>query len=346
VVPFEDRLLRALRRQRVDRTPIWFMRQAGRALPEYRAIRGDRDILDTVQQVPDVVEITLQPLRRMPVDAAILFSDIMVPLRAVGVSIRIVEGRGPVIDDPFRTRADVGRLRVLEPETDEPYVPEAVRLLVKELQVPLIGFGGAPFTLASYLVEGGPSRDHAQTKALMLGDPTLWDDLMEALLGIVVPHLRAQVAAGAQALQVFDSWVGALSPGDYVASVQPTMRRLFGGLADLGVPVIHSGVGTGELLGLMHQAGGSAIGVDHRVPLDIAWARAGHDAAIQGNLDPATLLAPWEAIEPRALDVLRRAGGRPGHVFNLGHGVLPTTPVASLQRLVDLVHERSAREAG
>jgi uroporphyrinogen decarboxylase len=282
----------------------------------------------------------------MPVDAAILFSDIMVPLRAVGVGIRIVEGRGPVIDDPFRTRADVGRLRPLEPETDEPYVPEAVRLLVKELQVPLIGFGGAPFTLASYLVEGGPSRDHAQTKALMLGDPTLWDDLMEALLGIVVPHLRAQVAAGAQALQVFDSWVGALSPDDYVASVQPTMRRLFHGLADLGVPVIHSGVGTGELLGLMHQAGGSAIGVDHRVPLDVAWARAGHDAAIQGNLDPATLLAPWEAIEPRALDVLRRAGGRPGHVFNLGHGVLPTTPVASLQRLVDLVHDRSAREAG
>ncbi len=322
------------------------MRQAGRALPEYRAIRGDRDILDTVRQVPDVVEITLQPLRRMPVDAAILFSDIMVPLRAVGVGVRIVEGRGPVIDEPFRTAADLGRLRVLEPEVDEPYVPEAVRLLVKELQVPLIGFGGAPFTLASYLVEGGPSRDHAQTKALMLGEPALWDAFMEALLGIVVPHLRAQVAAGAQALQVFDSWVGALSPDDYVASVQPTMRRLFEGLSDLSVPVIHSGVGTGELLGLMHRAGGTAIGVDHRVPLDVAWERVGHDAAIQGNLDPATLLAPWEAVEPRALDVLRRAGGRPGHVFNLGHGVLPTTPVGSLQRLVDLVHERSAREAG
>jgi len=339
VPPFQDRLLLALRRQPVDRTPVWFMRQAGRVLPEYRALRGDRDLLETVRRVDDVVEITLQPLRRMPVDAAILFSDIVVPLHAVGVGVRIVEGRGPVVDEPIRAATDVERLRPLEPELDEPFVLEAVRLLVKELEVPLIGFAGAPFTLASYLVEGGPSRDHARTKALMLGEPAVWDALMTALVGVVVPHLRAQAAAGAHALQVFDPWAGSLAPGDYRVSVQPHMRRLFEGLADLGIPTIHFGVGTGELLPLMREAGGSAIGVDHRVPLDAAWDRVGHEVAIQGNLDPSVLLAPWEAVEPRARDVLDRAGGRPGHVFNLGHGVHPATPVSALQGLVDLVHE-------
>jgi uroporphyrinogen decarboxylase len=318
------------------------MRQAGRALPEYRRIRGDRDILETVRRVEDVVEITLQPLRRMPVDAAILFSDIVVPLRAIGVDVRVVEGRGPVIDEPVRASADVRRLRPLEPDADEPYVPEAVRLLVKELEVPLIGFAGAPFTLASYLVEGGPSRDHARTKALMLGEPETWDALMSALVEVVVPHLRAQASAGAHALQLFDSWAGALAPEDYRASVQPYTRRVFDGVADLDQPTIHFGVGTGELLPLLRDAGGSAVGVDHRVPLDVAWDRIGPEVAIQGNLDPAVLLAPWEVVAGRARDVLERAGGRPGHVFNLGHGVHPSTPVDTLSRLVELVHGETA----
>jgi uroporphyrinogen decarboxylase len=338
-----DLLLRALRRQPVDRTPVWFMRQAGRSLPEYRRIRGDRDILDTIRRPDEVVEITLQPLRRMPVDAAVLFSDIVVPLEAVGLPIGVVPGRGPVLDTPVRSPADVDRLRPLEPEEDEPYVLEAIRLLSSELAVPLIGFAGAPFTLASYLVEGGPSRDHAHTKALMLGDPATWGRLMDVLIAIVVPHLRAQAVAGAGALQVFDSWVGALAPDDYERHVMPHMQRLFGGIADLGVPVIHFGVGTGELLALMRGAGGDAIGVDHRVPLDVAWQRVGEGVAIQGNLDPAALLAPWGVVQSKARDVLGRAAGRAGHVFNLGHGVLPQTPVDTLRRLVDLVHEETER---
>ena len=321
------------------------MRQAGRYLPEYRELRGDRDILETIRTPEQAVEVTLQPLRRMPVDAAILFSDIVVPLVAVGVPIRIEAGRGPVLDDPFRGDADLARLRPLEPEADEPYVLETVRLLAKELQVPLIGFAGAPFTLASYLIEGGPSRDHARTKALLWSEPAVWDRLLAALVDIVVPHLRAQVAAGASALQVFDSWVGALAPGTYRARVQPHMRRLFDGLADLDVPTIHFGVGTGELLGAMAEAGGDAIGIDARVPLDAGWDRIGGPGvrAVQGNLDPTVLLSTWEAVEAEALDVLARAGGRDGHIFNLGHGVLPTTPVGHLQRLVDLVHERTER---
>jgi len=343
-----DRFLRALRREPVDRTPVWFMRQAGRYLPEYRALRGDGDILDTIRSPERAVEVTLQPLRRMPLDAAILFSDIVVPVVAVGVPIRIEPGRGPVLDEPFRGDADLARLRPLEPEADEPYVLETVRLLAKELEVPLIGFAGAPFTLASYLIEGGPSRDHARTKALLWSEPDVWDRLLAALVDIVVPHLRAQVAAGASALQVFDSWVGALAPDTYRARVQPHMRRLFDGIADLGVPTIHFGVGTGELLGAMAEAGGDAIGIDARVPLDVGWERVGGPGvrAVQGNLDPTVLLSTWGAIEAQALDVLARAGGRDGHIFNLGHGVLPPTPVEHLQRLVDLVHERTERGSG
>jgi uroporphyrinogen decarboxylase len=337
-------LLCALRREPVDRTPIWFMRQAGRYLPEYRELRGDRDILETIRTPDEAVEITLQPLRRMPLDAAIVFSDIVVPLVAIGVPFRIEAGRGPVLDEPFRSRRDVTRLRALEPEADEPYTLEAVRALAGELDVPLLGFAGAPFTLASYLVEGGPSRDHARTKALMFADPATWDALMQALVDVVVPHLRAQVGAGASALQVFDPWVGALAPAHYRSNVLPHMRRLFEGIVDLAVPVIHFGVGTSELLQLMRDAGGDAIGIDHRTPLDRAWERLGRATAIQGNLDPAVLLAPWEVVEHQAIDVLDRAGGRAGHVFNLGHGVLPDTPVESLQRLVDLVHARSERD--
>jgi uroporphyrinogen decarboxylase len=342
-----DRFLRALRREPVDRTPVWFMRQAGRYLPEYRQLRGDRDILESIRRLEEAVEITLQPLRRMPVDAAIVFSDIVVPLVAVGLPIKIVPGRGPVLDDPIRDEAGVARLRPLEPEVDEPYVVDAIRLLVKELDVPLIGFAGAPFTLASYLIEGGPSRDHARTKAMLWSEPDVWNDLLSRLVSIVVAHVGAQVDAGASAIQIFDSWVGALAPATYETTVASHMRRLFTEIGELGVPVIHFGVGTGELLGPMAAAGGDAIGVDARVPLDGGWNRVGgpSERAVQGNLDPSALLAPWEVVEREALDVLARADGRDGHVFNLGHGVLPDTPVATLQRLVDLVHERTERSA-
>jgi uroporphyrinogen decarboxylase len=319
------------------------MRQAGRYLPEYRDVRGGGDILETCLHPDQVAEITLQPLRRMAVDAAILFSDIMVPLAAVGVPVRIEPGRGPVVDEPLRTDADVARLRPLEPEQDVPHVLEAIRLLRKELEVPLLGFAGAPFTLASYLVEGGPSRTHERTKALMLGEPATWIALMDALVAIVLPHLRAQAEAGAQALQVFDSWVGALGPDTYERSVMPHMRRLFDGLADLDVPTIHFGVGTGELLSRMRQAGGDVIGVDWRTPLDVAWDRVGDDVAIQGNLDPAALSTPWEVVASETERVLERAAMRPGHIFNLGHGVPPETDPETLRRLVDLVHERTER---
>jgi uroporphyrinogen decarboxylase len=343
--PVRDRFLRACRLQPVDRTPVWFMRQAGRYLPEYREVRGDDDILETCRDPARVVEITLQPLRRMDVDAAIVFSDIMVPLAGIGLDVRVERGTGPVVGSPVRTEADLDRLRPLEPERDVPHVLEAIRLLGKELEVPLIGFAGAPFTLASYLVEGGPSRTHARTRALMHGDHVTWDAMMRALVAIVLAHLRAQAEAGAHALQVFDSWVGAIDRDDYRRRVQPHMSALFAGLVDLGVPVIHFGVGTGELLGEMAVAGGDVIGVDWRVPLDEARDRVGHSRAVQGNLDPAVLTAPWETVERKALDVLRRAGGRDGHVFNLGHGVLPNTPPDVLRRLVDLVHSNTSRGA-
>ena len=338
MAPAQDRLLRALRREPVDRTPVWFMRQAGRYLPEYRAVRGDGDILETCSDPARVAELTLQPLRRMPLDAAIIFSDIMVPLAAIGVPVRIEAGRGPVVDTPFRSVAEVSRLRPLEPEADVPHVLDAIRLVRGEIDVPLLGFAGAPFTLASYLVEGGPSRDHARTKALMRGEPATWHRLMEALVGVVVPHLRAQVEGGADAVQVFDSWAGALSPDDYARHVRPHVERLFAGIADLGVPAIHFGVGTGELLSLMRVPGVTAIGVDHRVPLDEAWRRIGADLAIQGNLDPSVVLTPTDVIDAGVRDVLASAGGRDGHVFNLGHGVFPSTPVEALQRVVELVH--------
>jgi uroporphyrinogen decarboxylase len=326
----------------VDRTPVWFMRQAGRYLPEYGRSRGAGDILEACREPDRVVELTLQPLRRMDVDAAIVFSDIMVPLAAVGVPVRVESGRGPVLDAPIRDPTGVDALRPLEPEVDEPHLFEAIRLLVKELQVPLIGFAGAPFTLASYLVDGGPSRTFTQTKELLYRDPELFERLLASLTGIVIAHVRAQVDAGAAAIQLFDSWVGVLDRDDYRRAVQPHTRRVFEAIAGLGVPVIHFGVGTAHLLDLMREAGGDAVGIDHRLPLDDAWAAIGHDRAIQGNLDPAVLLGPWDVIERKALDVLARARGRPGHVFNLGHGVLPETPVDHLRRLVDLVHEETS----
>jgi uroporphyrinogen decarboxylase len=344
---FNDRFLRACRREVVDRTPVWFMRQAGRYLPEYRALRGDRDLLETCRTPELAVELTLQPLRRMDLDAAILFSDIMVPVAEMGVDVRIEPGVGPVVDQPVRTHRDVERLRPpLEVEAGVSYVMESIRLLGKELAVPLIGFAGAPFTLASYLVEGGPSRGQERTKALMHGDRRTWHHLMSSLTAMVVTYLRAQVEAGVQAVQVFDSWVGSLDPADYSHFVLPHMREIFSGLADLGVPRIHFGVGTGELLGLMRDAGADVVGLDWRVLLNEGWERVGFDMAVQGNLDPAVCLAPWEAVELKSLAVLRRAGGRPGHIFNLGHGVLPDTPPETMERLVELVHVRTEQPGG
>jgi uroporphyrinogen decarboxylase len=285
-------------------------------------------------------EIAMLPVRRYDVDAAILFCDIMVPLAGIGIDVRIVKNQGPTVAEPFRTASDVARIRALEPELDVPYVLETIRLLRKELEVPLIGFAGAPFTMASYLIEGGPSRDHVHTKELMHGEPATWERLMTSLGELVLTFLRHQIEAGAQAVQLFDSWAGALDPDDYERFVLPTSRRILEGLADLGVPRIHFGVGTGELLPLMRAAGADVVGVDWRVPIDRAWELVGTDVGVQGNLDPAACLGPWETVERKAEEVLRRAGGRPGHVFNLGHGVLPETPPETLDRLVNLVHDR------
>ena len=330
--------LEACRGKPHDRVPVWFMRQAGRALPEYRAVRAKASMFDVIRTPELAAEVTMQPVRRLGVDAAILFSDIVVPVTAVGVGVELREGVGPVVDQPFRTDADLRRLRPFEPDVDAPYVADTVRLLARELDVPLIGFAGGPFTLASYLIEGGPSKTHARTKALMHTEPRTWRELLDRLAGISLASLRAQVGAGAQAVQLFDSWAGALSPDDYRDHVLDASARIFSGLSDLGVPRIHFGVGTGELLGLLGAAGADVVGVDWRVPLDVARTRVAEGLALQGNLDPAVCLAPWEVVEAAALDVLRRNHGDPGHVFNLGHGVLPETDPDTLRRLVELIH--------
>ncbi|HEX2050838.1 MAG TPA: uroporphyrinogen decarboxylase [Actinomycetota bacterium] len=330
-------MIAACRGEPVDRVPVWFMRQAGRSLPEYRALRERHDLLAVVAAPELAAEVTMQPVRRLGVDAAILFGDIVVPLRAIGVDLDIAPGTGPVVASPLRSAADVARLRPLEPEDDVPYVLETVRILAAQLDVPLIGFAGAPFTLASYLVEGGPSKSHARTKALMLSEPATWRDLVDRLAETTISYLRAQVAAGAAAVQLFDSWAGALAPDDYRDHVLPAVTRIIAGLGDLGVPRIVFGVGTGELLGLLAGTGAEVVGVDWRVPLDAARARVGPGPALQGNLDPAVALAPWPVVERRVDDVLRRGGGR-AHVFNLGHGVLPETDPDTLARVVERVH--------
>jgi uroporphyrinogen decarboxylase len=321
-----------------DRVPVWFMRQAGRSLPEYRAVRGSGSILDAIHDPELSAEITLQPVRRYGVDAAILYSDIVVPVAAIGFGVDVAPGVGPVVEQPFARAADLDRLRPLDPEGDTPYVLETVRILAKELPVPLIGFAGAPFTVASYLIEGRPSRTYARTKALMHGEPVVWHQLMERLADLAIASLRSQVDNGAQALQVFDSWAGALAPPVYEEFVLPHSRRVFDEVADLDVPRIHFGVGTGELLGLMASAGADVVGVDWRVPLDEARRRVPSDKALQGNLDPALVLAPQEVVDTAVRDVLDRNAGHPGHVFNLGHGVLPETDPAVLERVVELVH--------
>ncbi|MFI5100351.1 MAG: uroporphyrinogen decarboxylase [Actinomycetes bacterium] len=341
----DSAFLRACRCEPVPYTPVWFMRQAGRSLPEYRAARAGTGMLDACLRPDLVAELTMQPVRRYGVDAAILFSDIVVPLKAVGVDLDIKAGVGPVVATPIRDRAGLDVLRPLDEDAVEP-VAQAVRLLTAELGgTPLIGFAGAPFTLASYLVEGGPSRNHERTKALMYGDPRLWHDLLGRLAGIAADFLAVQVRAGAGAVQLFDSWAGALSDADYREYVLPHSATVLAAVArtaaEVGreVPRIHFGVGTGELLGAMREAGADVVGVDFRVPLDVAAGRVGPDVALQGNLDPAVVLAPPEAVQAQVLAVLAAAHGLPGHVFNLGHGVLPETDPGVLAAVVDLVHE-------
>lgn len=341
------RFLAACRREPVDATPVWFMRQAGRYMPEYRALRERYGLL-TMMKTPDIAaQVTLLPLR-LGVDALILFADILLPLEAMGLGLKFVPGRGPVLERPIQGPQDVARLRPVNVAEDLGFVIETIRLVRAEVdgRVPLIGFAAAPFTLASYAVEGGGSRHYLRTKHLMHAAPATWDALMSHLAQVTVAYLRAQVQAGAQAVQVFDSWVGALSPLDYARHVLPYTRRVFEGLADLGVPCIHFATGTSGMLRLLRQAGGDVIGVDWRVPLDEAWSSIGHDRAIQGNLDPAVLLAPREVIREHVIDILTKAGGRRGHIFNLGHGVLPETPVENVQFVVDLVHELSAATQG
>jgi uroporphyrinogen decarboxylase len=337
-------LVRAARGLPVSRTPVWFMRQAGRSLPEYRELRAGTAMLEACQDPDLVTEITLQPVRRHGVDAAILFSDIVLPLRAAGVDLDIVGGVGPVVASPVRTLADVDKLPVLDP-AQVWYVDEAVRALVRELGgTPLIGFAGAPFTLASYLIEGGPSRDHARTKALMHGEPAVWAALLGRLAGLAATFLRVQAAAGVAALQLFDSWAGALSAADYAAHVLPHSTAVLAALADLDVPTVHFGVGTGELLRMLGEAGADVVGVDWRVPLDEASRRVGPHRAVQGNLDPALLLADWPVVERETRRVLAEGRAAPGHVFNLGHGVLPETDPDVLTRVVDLVHSVAVGE--
>jgi uroporphyrinogen decarboxylase len=337
----EARLLRALRNKPVDATPVWFMRQAGRALPEYRKVRERLSLLEITRRPDLCAEVTLQPVRRLGVDAAILFADITSPLAGLGMAFDIKEGVGPLIDRPLRSKADIDGLSAFDAEAAVGPLLEAIRLIRAASPVPLIGFAGAPYTLACYLVEGGPSRDHRETKRFMHADPGLWAALLDRLVEMTVRYLAAQVAAGAQAVQVFDSWVGGLGPLDYERRVWPWMRRLFADLAGLAVPVIHFGVGTAGILHLQASAGGDVIGLDWRIALDQGRRIAG-ERAVQGNLDPTLLLGPWEGVAEAAGWILALNAGRPGHVFNLGHGVLPGTDPDQLARLVDLVHERGA----
>jgi len=324
------------------------MRQAGRSLPEYRAARGSGTILEAIARPEVVTEVTLQPVRRYGTDAAIFFSDIVVPAAAVGFGVDVAPGTGPVVPSPFSSAADLQRLRPLDPDRDTPYVLEAVRMLRRELHVPLIGFAGGPFTVASYLVEGGPSRNFTRIKALMHTDPVLWHDLAERLTDLALASLRSQLDAGASAVQVFDSWAGILTPRDYANLVLPSTRRLFTELAHShpAAPRILFGVGTGELLTSMATSGATVIGVDWRVPLDEARHRIGPEIAVQGNLDPALCLAPWDVVADEVADVVERAGDAPGHIFNLGHGVLPETDPGILAQVVDLVHRTGRAGVG
>ncbi|MCZ6688820.1 MAG: uroporphyrinogen decarboxylase [Planctomycetota bacterium] len=339
----EHRFIAACRGKPVDRTPVWFMRQAGRYLPEYRQIREKHDIL-TICKTPDLaVEVTLQPLRRFEFDAAIIFADILPPLEAMGLPLRFAKGEGPVFDKTIEGEADVRNLRPVDPHEGLGFVLEAIRIAREEIadRIPLIGFAGAPFTLASYAIEGGASRNYLKTKSLMWREPQTWNLLLTKIADVILDYLRAQVDAGAQAIQLFDSWVGCLSPRDYEQFVLPHSRSILEGLRDKGVPLIHFGTSTGAILDRMKEAGGDVIGVDWRVPIDLAWDRVGSDVAIQGNLDPTALFAPKAELIRMVDEILDLVEGRDGHVFNLGHGILPETPIEAVETVVERVHART-----
>ncbi|HEY4348247.1 MAG TPA: uroporphyrinogen decarboxylase [Gaiellaceae bacterium] len=343
----EPLLVRASRREPVERTPVWFMRQAGRSLPEYREIRKRHEFFEVNRSAELTAEVTLQPVRRHGVDAAVMFADIMTPVVPMGIDVELVEGIGPVVRDPIRTLAQVEQLRVPDPEEALGPILDAIRIVRGELasEQAVVGFCGAPFTVAGYLVEGKPSKDFAVTKALMYREPAVWHALLEKLAEAFALYAVAQARAGADAVQLFDSWAGALSPSDYGEFVARSSARVLDVLREAAVPSIHFGTGTSTLLPAMAAVGGDVIGLDWRIPLDDGWALAGADRAVQGNLDPAMLLGPWERIEAAALDILARAAGRPGHIFNLGHGVLPGTDPDVLGRLRELVHSRTETTA-
>jgi uroporphyrinogen decarboxylase len=325
-------------------TPVWFMRQAGRYMASYRAIREDHTLLDICRNPELAAQVTLQPVNEIEVDAAILFSDLLLPLEPMGIPFDFVKGEGPVIDPPVRTVARIDSLRRFEPRESLSHVLDTIRLVRTQLadSVPLIGFAGAPFTLASYAIEGGPSSNYARTKALMYGEPDAWHRLADTFATIVADYLTAQIEAGAQAVQVFDSWVGALSASDYREFALPHTQKIFATVQALGVPTLHFGTGTTTILSEMREAGGDVIGLDWRIPLDDGWAQVGEDRAVQGNLDPTLLLGPVERMLRGAYDVLQRAQGRPGHIFNLGHGILPSTDLEHVRTLARFVHHQTS----
>jgi uroporphyrinogen decarboxylase len=340
----ESRFLRACRRESVDRTPVWFMRQAGRYMAEYRALRQNYTLLQLCRTPDLATEVTLQPVRRIDVDAAILFSDLLLPLAPMGIPFDFVKGEGPSIEKPLRNAADIDALREFEPREALDFTFTAIQQIKGELgdRVPLIGFAGAPFTLASYAIEGGHSNNFALTKSLMYGDPAAWHRLANLFATVVSDYLEAQIDAGVDAVQVFDSWVGALNEADYREFALPHTRRIFQAIGRR-VPTIHFGFSSGSILHAMREAGGDVLGADWRIPLDQAWERIGPDRGIQGNLDPTLLLGPRDRLFAGARDVLSRAAGRPGHIFNLGHGILPMTPVENVQALARYVHDHSGR---
>ncbi len=341
-VVLTSRFLKACRREKADATPIWLMRQAGRYMPEYRQLREKYSILELIKTPELAAQVTMQPIHAFDVDAAIVFADILPPLEGMGLGLDFIKGEGPIIHNPIRTSEDVQNLRVPPPEESCWFTLEAIKLARAQLDprgIPLIGFSGAPFTLAAYAIEGGSSKHYLQTKGLMMSKPTVWHQLMEKLSEVIGQYLLAQARAGAHVLQLFDSWVGSLSPDDYNDNVMPYSQRAIQIASQARVPIVHFGTGTNGILELMRDAGGDVIGVDWRIDLDTAWQRIGHDRAVQGNLDPVALLAPWNALKARAQQVIDTAGGRPGHIFNLGYGILPETPVDNVKRLVDFVHE-------
>lgn len=340
-----DTFLRACRREAVEYTPVWLMRQAGRYMKEYRSIRRKHSFLEMCKTPDIAAEVTLQPINKIGVDAAIIFADILLPLEGMGIGLKFAKDEGPVISKPVRTRADIDNIRIIEPEEDVPYLIEAIKIVKKELngKVPLIGFSGAPFTLASYIIEGGHSRNYQHTKKLMYREPLSWHLLMGKIADVVIRYLNAQIGAGVQAVQVFDSWVGCLGPRDYKEFVLPHTKKVIQGTKQ-GIPVINFATNSATLLELIREAGGDVIGVDWRINLADAWKRIGYDRGIQGNLDPVALFAPREVIRRMVKDILDEAENRSGHIFNLGHGILPQTPVENVIALIDAVHEFSRRK--